>query len=170
MAKVSARTDPELAKKFGAELRAARLRVGLTQEEAARRLGTAPMVLGRLEKGRAHPSLPMLRRLCVELNVGADRLLGLTEEPPLRRTESPALLGLLNAARSLPAVYLRLLRRLAQALQSALLGAVPPQAVGAEEPPEQEEPPEPGEDAELAEDSEPLEPAERPSRKRPPTR
>ncbi|HMD83576.1 MAG TPA: helix-turn-helix transcriptional regulator, partial [Terriglobia bacterium] len=41
----------------------ARNRVGLTQAELARKMGTTQPVLARLEGGRAHPSMRTLERL-----------------------------------------------------------------------------------------------------------
>jgi transcriptional regulator with XRE-family HTH domain len=44
-------------------IREARLRVGLTQAELARRLGTAQSVVARWERGDVQPSLESLRRV-----------------------------------------------------------------------------------------------------------
>ena len=40
-----------------------RNRAGLTQEELARKMGTTPVVVARLESGRWHPSMRTLQRL-----------------------------------------------------------------------------------------------------------
>ncbi len=102
---------------LGGALLAARERAGLTQAEVASRVGMAPAVYGRLERGQMLPSLPSLCRLCMTLNVSSDALLGLDaaeraalaaltlpESPPelhrlatLVRTLSPAALRTLMA-------------------------------------------------------------------------
>jgi transcriptional regulator with XRE-family HTH domain len=65
-----------LATGLGESARAARLRLGLTQEEVAERLGMAPEVYGRLERGNMLPSVPTLRVLCLLLGMSANVALG----------------------------------------------------------------------------------------------
>jgi transcriptional regulator with XRE-family HTH domain len=48
---------------FAATLIAARTRAGLSQEQLAQRMNTAPAVIARLESGHVKPSTRMLERL-----------------------------------------------------------------------------------------------------------
>lgn len=57
------RREQRLAATLGRAVRAARMRVGLTQVELAESIGTAPEVYGRLERGKMLPSVPTLFRL-----------------------------------------------------------------------------------------------------------
>jgi transcriptional regulator with XRE-family HTH domain len=70
-------TDESLRRIIGASARAARLRLELTQEDVAERLGTSSEVYGRLERGSMAPSVNSLRRLCLALNLSSDLALGL---------------------------------------------------------------------------------------------
>ncbi|WNG54171.1 helix-turn-helix transcriptional regulator [Archangium gephyra] len=70
-----------LRRSFGKAARAARLRLGLTQAQIARRAGTTSDVYGRIERGDMMPSVPNLLRLCEALESTPDTLLsqGLAE-------------------------------------------------------------------------------------------
>ena len=46
----------------------ARVKVGLTQEKLAERIGTKQSVISRLESGRSNPSLSFLKKLSEALN------------------------------------------------------------------------------------------------------
>jgi transcriptional regulator with XRE-family HTH domain len=75
------RNDPEdakLARIMGTALRSARKLVGLTQAEAAARAGTATEVYGRIERGHAIPSIPMLLSIGRALGAQPNELLGAT--------------------------------------------------------------------------------------------
>jgi len=72
------RMDDQLALALGAAARAARLRAGLTQAEAAEKAGLAPGVYGRIERGGMMPSVPTLRRLSIVLKIPSDTLLSLS--------------------------------------------------------------------------------------------
>lgn len=63
---------------LGAQLRRARTRLELTQEQVARAVGFVPTVYGRIERGDMLPSVPKLRELCVVLGISADLLLSLS--------------------------------------------------------------------------------------------
>lgn len=63
---------------MGAALKEARLRAGLTQAQAAEKVGLAAGVYGRLERGGMMPSVQTLRRISTVLKVPSDGLLGLT--------------------------------------------------------------------------------------------
>ncbi len=51
----------------------------MTQSELAKKVGVAKQCISDYKKGRAVPSLETLFRLCVELDVSSDYLLGLAE-------------------------------------------------------------------------------------------
>jgi DNA-binding XRE family transcriptional regulator len=67
--------DEAIAIKVGQGLRAARLRVRLTQAQAAEAAGLAPEVYGRMERGKMLPSLPTLVALCGVLRTCMDEVL-----------------------------------------------------------------------------------------------
>ncbi|MCY1073633.1 helix-turn-helix domain-containing protein [Archangium lansingense] len=70
--------DPQtvaVRRSFGKAARAARLRLGLTQAQVARRAGTTSDVYGRVERGDMMPSVPSLLRLCDALETSPDVLL-----------------------------------------------------------------------------------------------
>lgn len=59
---------------FGARLRRARERSGLSQSALARRVGWLPGEVCNYEAGRKSPNLVSLARLCRALRVSADSL------------------------------------------------------------------------------------------------
>jgi transcriptional regulator with XRE-family HTH domain len=84
--------DRELVKTLrrivGANLRNARLRQGLTQEQAAELIGMSCEVYGRMERGGIFPRVARLIEICQKLGVSADQLLGLSvSERPLPTVE-----------------------------------------------------------------------------------
>ncbi|WP_434381924.1 helix-turn-helix domain-containing protein [Melittangium boletus] len=109
---------------LGVQLRAARLRLELTQEQVARAVGFVPTVYGRIERGDMLPSVPKLRELCVVLGVSADTLLSLAltagAADTARAEEAaempPALRRLTTLVRDLPPARLRLFRVALQTL------------------------------------------------------
>jgi len=62
---------------LGKRIREARKQAGLTQEELAERIGVSRTAISRFELGEIEPSLRNLAAMAGELNVSADRLLGL---------------------------------------------------------------------------------------------
>lgn len=115
--------DSRLAATLGSAARAARLRAALTQADVAERLGIAPEVYGRMERGQILPSVETLRRLCLILNVSADALLGLgspgtpgVAEPPPQYGESAEVRRLMRRLRRLDGRKLRLVSLLASEL------------------------------------------------------
>lgn len=114
-----------LALSVGERCRAARQRLGLTQEDVAERVSLATEVYGRLERGNNLPSLPTFRRICVVLKVSADELLALAEEaaqvpPPAGaalEVPHPELRRLLRRVERLPKEHVRVLNVLAGALE-----------------------------------------------------
>ncbi len=69
--------------------RAARLRLGLTQAEVAKKVGLKSGVYGRVERGMMTPSVPTLRRMCEPLGISSDALLSLGVQAP--EATAPAL-------------------------------------------------------------------------------
>ena len=61
--------------KIGSNIRAARMRAGLTQEEMSEKIGVTPQYLSDLERGLVGTSIPTLIRICTDLNVSADFIL-----------------------------------------------------------------------------------------------
>jgi transcriptional regulator with XRE-family HTH domain len=59
----------------GANIKAARERVGLTQEQLSERVGIGVKSLSAIERGTVGVSLTTLRKICEELSVSADALL-----------------------------------------------------------------------------------------------
>lgn len=62
--------------KFGNRLKALRIQRGLTQAQLAVRLNISPSTVGMYEQGRREPDNGTLTKICRELNVSLDYLLG----------------------------------------------------------------------------------------------
>jgi len=114
-----------LRKTIGAAAREGRLHLGLTQEDVADRLGIATEMYGRMERGTASPSIVTLRKLCVTLNLSADKVLGTTSHDATRTAdeavlpqapESRHMRRMIRRARKLTPHSLRLLCQLAALL------------------------------------------------------
>jgi len=60
---------------FGANLREARKRLGLTQEQVAERCGVHATEVSRIEAGKRDPKVSTLRRLAAAVEVPPGRLL-----------------------------------------------------------------------------------------------
>ncbi|PTL84399.1 helix-turn-helix transcriptional regulator [Vitiosangium sp. GDMCC 1.1324] len=118
------RMDDKLALALGAAARAARLRAGLTQAEAAEKVGLAPGVYGRIERGGMMPSVPTLRRLSIVLKIPSDTLLSLSHSEvtawvdslPARDERPPDLRRLARSLRNLSPAQLKVLNVIATAL------------------------------------------------------
>jgi transcriptional regulator with XRE-family HTH domain len=118
------RMDDKLALALGAAARAARLRAGLTQAEAAEKVGLAPGVYGRIERGGMMPSVPTLRRLSIILKIPSDTLLSLShtevtawvDSLPAKEERSPELRKLARSLRTLSPAQLKVLNVIATAL------------------------------------------------------
>ncbi len=119
--------DKKLASIIGAAARTARMRLELTQADVAERIDVATEVYGRLERGGMLPSVQTLLRLCHELNISADELLGLVHahhhspgprsaEPPSAPAERPEIRRLLRSLRQLDSAHIKLLGLVAKAL------------------------------------------------------
>jgi transcriptional regulator with XRE-family HTH domain len=113
-----------LQPRLGVELRRARMRLELTQEQVARAVGFVPVVYGRIERGDMLPSVPRLKDLCITLGVSANALLSVraTEGTPLEQPstsapdESPEFRRLTMLVRELPPDRLKLFRIVLQSL------------------------------------------------------
>lgn len=66
---------------FGERLKKTRLDRGLTQGQVQARTKLHWTAIAHFEKGRRTPSLANLRRLCEALDVSADYLIGLSDDP-----------------------------------------------------------------------------------------
>ncbi|GHG89846.1 helix-turn-helix transcriptional regulator [Comamonas sp. JC664] len=115
--------DKKLATTIGAAARVARNRLELTQADVAERIDVATEVYGRLERGGMLPSVQTLMKLCHELHVSADELLGLASngaprpgEPPVATQERPEVRRLLRTVRPLEPAKVKLLGLVANAL------------------------------------------------------
>jgi transcriptional regulator with XRE-family HTH domain len=110
--------DEKLQPRLGTELRMARMRLELTQEQVARAVGFVPTVYGRIERGDMMPSTPKLKALCVLLGISADVLLGVSppegaparEPPPPPPGDPPELRRLAMILRELSPDRFRLFR------------------------------------------------------------
>lgn len=80
--------EKELAQSIGKAAREARKSLGLTQEDAAERIGVSAEFFARIERGHALPSVPTFAKIAGALGVSADVLLGLQTERSDRRGES----------------------------------------------------------------------------------
>lgn len=67
--------ERSFAEEVGVRIRLARRRLGITQEELARRIGCRPQVLGRWETGKHVPKLEALVRLAFHLDISLAMLL-----------------------------------------------------------------------------------------------
>lgn len=117
--------DKKLATTIGASARVARGRMELTQADVAERIDVATEVYGRLERGGMLPSVQTLLKLCHELHVSADELLGLAaqgvtparaNEAPPPTPERPEVRRLLRSVRQLDPAQVKLLGLVANAL------------------------------------------------------
>jgi len=82
-------SDSSLRRIIGANARAARLRLELTQEDVAERIELSTEVYGRLERGGMAPSVYTLRKLCLALNLSADLALGISSTDPQGQAAPP---------------------------------------------------------------------------------
>jgi transcriptional regulator with XRE-family HTH domain len=105
----------KLATRLGDSARAARQRLGLTQEDVAERVGIATEVYGRLERGNMLPSVPTFRKVCSVLGMSADHALGLGFEGPSSWAVTSA-----ATVNNEPVEFRRLIRRARQLDRNAL--------------------------------------------------
>jgi len=108
-----------LMKSLGKESRAARERLGLTQEQVAEQLDLLPAVYGRIERGQMMPSVLTLRSLAQVLGLSTDTLLALTPAdvapsvatPPSEGNPSPELRQTLRMLRGWSPGKVKMLNR-----------------------------------------------------------
>jgi len=62
---------------FGEELKAARKKVGMTQEEVAHQVQTTKTAISRYEKNQRLPRSDIFTRLCIVLDIDADKMVNL---------------------------------------------------------------------------------------------
>lgn len=87
----------------GDRLKKRREEQGMSQAELGARLGLEAQAVYRYEKSQSDPASELLGRMAVELDVTADYLLGLVDNPQDRLTEealSPAERKLITAIRN----------------------------------------------------------------------
>ena len=70
---------------LGDELKLARLKAGLTQEQVAARARISREYVSQLERNRQSPTVSMLLRVSRILGIPAARLIAKVENPPTRR-------------------------------------------------------------------------------------
>lgn len=67
-------------KNFGERLKELRIEKGLTQKQLAQKIDNAQSAIVYWESNRQEPSISALKKLCIELDVSADYLLGLEDD------------------------------------------------------------------------------------------
>ena len=68
--------ESQLAKKIGQVARADRVSLGLTQAEAAERIGISNEFYARIERGKTMPSVPTLSKMADALTITVDAMFG----------------------------------------------------------------------------------------------
>ena len=66
--------------KIGAQLREARERALLTQEELAARAGVQPFTISRIETNKVEPRFRTIRKLAIALGIEPQSLIGAKDE------------------------------------------------------------------------------------------
>ncbi|MFL5358844.1 multiprotein-bridging factor 1 family protein [Archangium sp.] len=120
--------DEKLQRLLGDAARAARLRLGLTQAEVAKKVRLKSGVYGRVERGMMTPSVPTLRRMCETLGISSDVLLSLGAQareetapaPPPRAGEHPELSRIIHILQGWPPERLALMRKLLETADTHL--------------------------------------------------
>ena len=67
--------------KFNENLKTARERRGISQKDMAEQIGVAKSTYSLYESGNREPNVQTIKKIADVLNVSADELLGLDEEP-----------------------------------------------------------------------------------------
>jgi transcriptional regulator with XRE-family HTH domain len=120
--------DEKLQRLLGNAARAARLRLGLTQAEVAKKVRLKSGVYGRVERGMMTPSVPTLRRMCETLGISSDVLLSLGAQareetaptPPPGAGEHPELSRIIHILQGWTPERLALLRKLLETADTHL--------------------------------------------------
>jgi transcriptional regulator with XRE-family HTH domain len=120
--------EKKLASTVGEAARLARMRAGLTQSDVATRIGVAPEVYGRMERGKMLPSVPTLLRMCLALRSNPDELMGIAprhagpgdspyvEDVPSSLDDTPEMRRLLRSLRRLQRPQIKLMHLVATAI------------------------------------------------------
>lgn len=66
---------PEISKEMRVTLKSAREIHGMTQAEAAQKIGVSTDTLGNYERGKSYPDIPVLRKIEEVYGVPYDRLI-----------------------------------------------------------------------------------------------
>lgn len=69
------RAKKEINIQIGEQIKAARERVGLTQEQFSERIEVSPQYISDLERGVVGVSVSTLKQICITLGVSADQIL-----------------------------------------------------------------------------------------------
>lgn len=119
------RLEKKLGPTLGEAARSARMRSGLTQADVASRIGVAPEVYGRMERGKMLPSVPTLLRMCLALRTNPDDLMGVAprhrvsayaEDVPSGLDDTPDMRRLLRLLRRLQRPQIKLMNLVASAI------------------------------------------------------
>lgn len=113
-----------LATTIGERTRSARKKLGLTQADAAEKIGISTEFYARIERGGTMPSVPTLVEIATALETSADELLGLSRgevragvhREPRARPESVEMRRLFRRLRGAPPGTLRLMALVAKAI------------------------------------------------------
>lgn len=109
--------NQQIAAHLGSIVRLAREQMSLTQVQVAERVGLNSVVYSRIERGLMIPSVETMKKLCVELMVSPEDLLGLTESSGgaarARPEDDTNLRRLIFVARTLDAGQVEALLRVA---------------------------------------------------------
>lgn len=70
-----------MGEKFNENLKIARERKGISQKDMAESIGVAKSTYSLYESGNREPNVQTIKKIADVLNVSADELLGLNEEP-----------------------------------------------------------------------------------------
>lgn len=70
-----------MGEKFNENLKVARERKGISQKELAENIGVAKSTYSLYESGNREPNVQTIKKIADVLNVSADELLGIDDEP-----------------------------------------------------------------------------------------
>ena len=70
-----------MGENFNESLKEARLKYGLSQKDLSENIGVAKSTYSLYESGKREPNVDTIKKIASVLNVSADTLLGIDEEP-----------------------------------------------------------------------------------------
>ena len=124
-----------LAKRIGNAARKARVSLGMTQEDAAEKIGVTVEFYARIERGTALPGLKTFVSMAVVLKVSADEMIGLTANATAQRIleefsapepeDPPELRRLLRRLRQASEEVVRYIHHTLKELEKLLTGRSP---------------------------------------------